>query len=169
MLLVYQTIDTPSKAEIGLPSSVDVDQTIRQGIELLSRVGGQIHPLAARYGQSIQQLQARLKVLATSKHRPPSNEAHNRHTPISGSSFGSLPAQPQFSAIPFQQPPGLQHQQTGLEPGYAYQSAAGEVALNVDFDSEFANIESMLMDSTGWTGLMNDWSDNPVRFHHSMP
>jgi hypothetical protein len=37
-----------------------------------------------------------------------------------------------------------------------------EVSHWTGFEDEFSNIESMLMDSTGWTGLMDDWSDNPV-------
>jgi hypothetical protein len=147
---------------------VDIEQTIRQGLELLSRVGGQMHPLASRYVQSIQELQSRLNALAASKNKPPSREARTSQMQSSGSAATSSALQPQSFAAGNQFPPQAQNQQTALDPSYAqdaYQSTLAEVSLRAGFEDEFSNIESMLMDSTGWTGLMDDWSDNPVQDH----
>ncbi|OQV06225.1 Fungal Zn2-Cys6 binuclear cluster domain-containing protein [Cladophialophora immunda] len=71
------------------------------------------------------------------------------------------------NAIGYQYTHQTPHQQAvnTLYPAYsqeAYQPTPGEGSLRAGFEDEFANIESMLMDSTGWTGLMDDWSDNPT-------
>ncbi|OAP54239.1 hypothetical protein AYL99_11340 [Fonsecaea erecta] len=171
VLLVYQTVEPQSKADIGLPPNVDVDHAVRIGLELLQRVGGQMHPLASRYVQAIQQLQARLQALSASRSKPPSREASSseRNGAQSGVASSSNPNQSQVppNAVGYQYPHQPPHQQAGntLYPPYsqdAYQSTPGEGSLRAGFEDEFANIESMLMDSTGWTGLMDDWSDNPV-------
>ncbi|KAL2016665.1 hypothetical protein VTK56DRAFT_3209 [Thermocarpiscus australiensis] len=61
VLLVFQKIDPQFRAEVGVPESVDLDELIGQGLEILQRVGGEMHPLAARYVQSFEQLRARLQ------------------------------------------------------------------------------------------------------------
>jgi hypothetical protein len=172
VLLVYQTVEPRSKTDIGLPPNLDIDQTIRQGLELLSRVGGQMHPLASRYVQSIQQLQARLHTLATSKNNPAASEAHRgpKRTSNPASTASTIPASLLATSTPF--PAQAQIQQASLHSGatqgiYPIQSTLGEVSHWIGFEDEFSNIESMLMDSTGWTGLMDDWSDNPVYTTHA--
>ncbi|OAG36760.1 hypothetical protein AYO21_09033 [Fonsecaea monophora] len=174
VLLVYQTVEPQSKADIALPPNVDVDHAVRMGLELLQRVGGQMHPLASRYVQAIQQLRARLQALPTSRSKAPSREMSSSDR--NGAQTGAVTSgnantnQPQVpaNAVGYQYPHQAQHQQVvnPLYPAYtqeAYHVTAGEGSLRAGFEDEFANIESMLMDSTGWTGLMDDWSDNPVR------
>ncbi|OAL20910.1 hypothetical protein AYO22_08538 [Fonsecaea multimorphosa] len=167
VLLVYQTVEPQSKADIALPPNVDVDHAVRIGLELLQRVGGQMHPLASRYVQAIQQLRARLQALPTSRSKPPSREASSSQLGVASSGNNANQSQAPANGMGYQYSHQPSHQQAAntLYPAYAqdaYQSTPGEVSLRAGFEDEFANIESMLMDSTGWTGLMDDWSDNPV-------
>jgi len=54
-------------------------------------------------------------------------------------------------------PGGLQYYNDG---GDAYRPTMGEFSLMAGFEDEFANIEHLLLDSTGWTGLMEDWNES---------
>ncbi|KAJ9614660.1 hypothetical protein H2200_002797 [Cladophialophora chaetospira] len=166
VLLVYHTVEPTSVTEISLPPNVDIDHTIRQGVELLSRVGGQMHPLASRYVQSIQQLQARLKVISASNKSQPSQTlptAQKRN--LEADAISSVP-QPQPPALARDQyPPQAQVLHSSFDPSMqqeVYQPTFAEASRWTGFEDEFSNIENMLMDSTGWTGLMDDWSDTPV-------
>jgi hypothetical protein len=45
--------------------------------------------------------------------------------------------------------------------GDLYRPTMGEASLIAGFEDEFANIEHLLLDSTGWTGLMDEsWNES---------
>jgi hypothetical protein len=60
-MLAFRTLDATSKQDVNLPISLDVDQAIVQGTELLEEVGGQLHPIATRYLEALQRMEAKLK------------------------------------------------------------------------------------------------------------
>jgi hypothetical protein len=133
-----------------------------------------MHPLASRYVQSIQQLRSRLSALTTSNNKT-SKAASNPHEQTSRPALpSSATTQSQLPTMGNQYPPQEQTQDQSLDLAYvqdAYQPGLSDMSLRAGLEDEFSNIESMLMDSTGWTGLMDDWTDNPVgaQFIHSLP
>lgn len=146
---------------------MNIDQTIQRGLELLQRVGGQMHPLASRYSLSIQQLQDRLHALANSS-KPHSREASQPLRATTEHDFQHHPHQVQQSNTLYQYPQQIQNQQAYMYPGYVQDA----MSLRAGFEDDFADIENMLMDGTGWTGLMDDWGNSSVNklvysmYHH---
>jgi hypothetical protein len=75
VMLAFRMLSPQSKAEVGLLDSVDVDQVISQGTDLLQEVGEHCHPLASRYLHWFQKLQMKMPTLMVGK---ASNTVSNR-------------------------------------------------------------------------------------------
>jgi hypothetical protein len=166
VLLAFQTLDPQSKAELGIFNSDDIEATIRGGLDLLEKVGGQMHPIASRYVQAFRQLQEKLRVFSSSSVRGMySSGGTTMRPPPNGqtSSIGlDLEGRPDIN--------GGRGENAGPTAAYSYigetneisRATSQEASLMVGFENEFANIENMLLDSTGWTALMDDWSNGFV-------
>ncbi|KIM73611.1 hypothetical protein PILCRDRAFT_724526 [Piloderma croceum F 1598] len=143
VLLAFQTLDTQSKAEVGLVS-VDVDQVILRGTHLLEEVGDQMHPLASRYVQSFHQLQNRLRAISTARayggSKSSSSAVPHDTSSLNGiySDPNSNPALTDSIGLPFPTP--------------------ADSSMLLDGD-DFSNIEDLLY-TTDWTSLMADWSES---------
>jgi hypothetical protein len=70
-MLAFKMLGPENKAEVGLLDSVDVDQVISQGTELLQEVGEQCHPLASRYLHWFQKLEIKIPTLSLGKASDP--------------------------------------------------------------------------------------------------
>lgn len=70
-MLAFKTLGPPKIEDIGLLETIDVDHVISQGKDLLQEIGRQCHPLASRYLQSFQKLEARLPTLSFGRARNP--------------------------------------------------------------------------------------------------
>ncbi|KAI5461872.1 fungal-specific transcription factor domain-containing protein [Mariannaea sp. PMI_226] len=92
VLLVYQKIDSKSRAEMDILPSLDLDDVIAQGLENLERVGGEMHPLASRYVQSFHQLKSQLQAITSlSANAPLRSVQGNKQVPTrSGSDTPGL-------------------------------------------------------------------------------
>ena len=146
VMLVFQTLDAPSKANVKLPHGVDVDQSIRQGTEFLDRVGGKMHPMAGRYVKSLRQLQARLEALSAAKVKEANLQAISQ-IPLEGQPKAEYPSNGYIvdpNGVP---PPDL----SGTIQPFVH----GQPTMMYDYN--LIDIESLLY-SPGWTGLVDDWN-----------
>jgi hypothetical protein len=114
-----------------------------------------MHPLATRYVQSFQQLQARLRTVPSSIGKAPNSAKGPDSRPATAE-------QPPSALNEFQGRQDVQylignyfHQPHGNH-GDAYRPTLGEVSHIAGFEDEFANIEHLLLDSTG---LMEGWNE----------
>ena len=131
-----------------------------------------MHPLASRYVQSFQQLQARLRTFSSSMGKGQGQNANSRD----GSESRLVTAdRPSSAAGELQNRQDMQNANMNArieypvaynhnynpyyDTGDAYRPTMGEASLMAGFEDEFANIETLLLDSTGWTGLMEDWNE----------
>ena len=85
VMLAFKMLDPQDKAEVGLLDSIDVDQLISQGTELLQSVGEQCHPLASRYLRWFEKLER--KLLAPSLGR--ANNSNSKPQYVASPSFES--------------------------------------------------------------------------------
>lgn len=140
VILAFKTLDEGSQQDVRLPKYINIDEIVMHGNSLLEEVGGQLHPIAARYLKSLQRMEAKLKTVST-----------NRAKVIE-----SLPP------LPADEPP-LQQQQID----YSMQPFPGNIPMTEDFTQfqmgqpmmfveDFSEIESMFY-NTGWFGQTGDW------------
>lgn len=139
VMVAYQTLDRERKEEIAMPASVDIEKVVRDGTALLEEVGTQLHPLATRYLQSCQKLEARLRAISSSRieevDQPPVSD------PPNGTQLSAGEAR---------------------EDVYPHARPDGDLDLNsladastLFCDDSFAEFETMFF-STGWIGVMDD-------------
>jgi hypothetical protein len=77
VMLAFKMLGPQGKAEVGLLDSVDINQVIYQGTQLLQEVGEQCHPLASRYLHWFQKLERKLPTLSLGRaNNPNCNPAH---------------------------------------------------------------------------------------------
>lgn len=147
-MLAFKSLDESSKQAVRLPLSLDVDEIIEWGKELLEEVGGQLHPIAARYVKSLKRMETKLRAVTASREKvleslppppppPPPEEVlakveyninpYAGNVNMGGGDFG-------------------QFQQVGGDP-------------NMMFVEDFSEIESMFY-NTGWFGQV-EWTDAP--------
>jgi hypothetical protein len=163
VLLAFQTLDPQSKAEVGIFNSKDIEDTIRGGLDLLEKVGGQMHPIASRYVHAFQQLQEKLRVFSSSSVRGMYSNGGTTLRPPPNDQTSSIDLDPERGP----DVSGGRGENARPTAAYSYigetneisRATSREASLMVGFENEFANIENMLLDSTGWTGLMDDWSN----------
>jgi hypothetical protein len=67
-MLAFKMLGPQKKAEVGLLDSVDVDEVISRGTQLLQEVGDHCHPLAAQYFHWFQKLERKLPTLSLGQH-----------------------------------------------------------------------------------------------------
>jgi hypothetical protein len=144
-MLAFKSLDETSKQNVRLPKSLDVDEIISHGNELLEEVGGQLHPIAARYIKSLQRMETKLKIVTASREK----------------TLESLPLPP---------PPMLAEEaqakvEYNINPlasnmieDFGQFQHIGEDA-SMMYVEDFSEIESMFY-NTGWFGQM-EWSDAP--------
>lgn len=145
-MLAFNALDEPSKQQVRLPKNLDVNEIIAYGHQLLEEVGGQLHPIAARYVKSLQRMETKLKAVTASRAKV-------------------------LEALP-PPPPPVPTEEMQPKPDYnAHNLFAGNI--NNDFSQfqqiggdssmmfveDFSEIESMFY-NTGWFGQM-EWSDAP--------
>ena len=163
VLLAFQTLDPQSKTDVGIFNSDDLEATIRGGLDLLEKVGGQMHPIASRYVQAFRQLQEKLRVFSSSSVRGMYSNGGTTMGPPPNDQTSSIGLNPQAGP----DINGGRGENAGPTTAYSYigeineisRATSREASLIVGFENEFANIENMLLDSTGWTGLMDDWGN----------
>jgi hypothetical protein len=138
VILAFKTLDEGSRQDVRVPKYIDIDEIVAHGNSLLEEVGGQLHPIAARYLKSLQRMEAKLQTVST-----------NRAKVIE-----SLPP------LPAEEPP-LQQQQID------YSMHPCPATMNEDFTQfqmgqpmvfveDFSEIESMFY-NTGWFGQVGEW------------
>lgn len=142
-MLAFQTLDDTSKNDVRLPATINVDQIILEGTELLEEVGGQLHPMASRYLQSLRRMESKLKTLSETRakileSRPapvdvPAMELNGRTEGSANSFFGNLEEDFGESFRPMDDP-------------------------SMVFNEDFSEIEDMFY-STGWFGQMGEWNE----------
>jgi hypothetical protein len=76
-MLAFKMLGPQSKAEVGLLESVDINQVIYQGTQLLQEVGEQCHPLASRYLHWFQKLERKLPTLLLGRANNPDYNSAN--------------------------------------------------------------------------------------------
>ena len=144
VVLAFQTLDPQSKEEVALPATVDVDQVILQGRALLEEVGGNLHPLATRYLQSLQKLEGRLRSLSASRARRGAPDP--KIVPV------------EVPEVDMQGPPEENTSNGAFPPADgvdAFGSWSGGTE-SMAFDEDFLEIENMFF-NTGWGAVMNDF------------
>lgn len=167
MLLVFQKIDSQFRAEVGIPASLDLDDLIGQGLEILQRVGGEMHPLATRYVQSFEQLRARLQAITIKDSR-----LRRTGQPATARTAGTTPwtGTPSIDASAGQ--PARETPNTGGNNGYAAGTSTAAQAVNEygpendantafllpPLDDELAILRSVLLDGGEWPGFVDlEW------------
>jgi hypothetical protein len=136
--------------------SVDVDQVILCGTQLLEEVGDQMHPLASRYVQSFQQLQTRLRAISAAR-------TQNGTKALSGSGLAerTTPSSPDVHAQ------SEYRSSDGGSNNTAFPNSSDPLDLPFPAPADssmllggvdFSNIEDLLY-TTDWTGLMADWNE----------
>jgi hypothetical protein len=178
VLLVYQKIDSSSRAHVGIPSTLDVDKVIAEGLENLERVGAEMHPLAARYLKSFQQLQTRLRDISILSANAPQQQTRlgpstlrpraagaRRDQRNENSKLSSLVPEKDMAMVEDQR----QYPTAGLNY-YGGDGVAGQILGQASeyvgdpfvapcFDNEFEILQSVLLDNGEMAGLMDfDWS-----------
>lgn len=143
VMLAFQALDEKSKQDVRLPESIDVDQVIVQGTELLEEVGGQLHPIAARYLESLRRMQAKLKTIRASR------DKHLERPPPTAD-LQSEDALPQKT----EQNPTRFSGTTADDFGESFQQL-GDTQMT--FGEDFSEIENMFY-NTGWFGQV-DWAE----------
>lgn len=144
-MLAFKTLDRQRKEDVGLPDSIDVDQAISDGKGLLEEVSSHLHPLASRYLQSYQRLEARLQEMASEREReasfPRRPQTAVQGDDISGQQ-GYLTGEQNFS------PEG--------EANAIYYRPTDEFSMLLDNDfTEFENI----VNGGAWAGFISDWNE----------
>ncbi|OIW23940.1 hypothetical protein CONLIGDRAFT_657486 [Coniochaeta ligniaria NRRL 30616] len=169
VLLVFQKIDPQFRAEVGIPASPDLDELIGQGLDILQRVGGEMHPLATRYVQSFEQLRARLRAITIKDSRllrraqlGTARAAAAGTTPWTGTPSGHAAATGELAG---------QTANAGGGNGYAEDTAVAQAGaeygpgndadtafLLPPLDDELAILRSVLLDGGEWPGFADlDW------------
>jgi hypothetical protein len=142
VMLTFQTLDERGKQDVHLPESLDVDQIISQGYELLEEVGGQMHPIAARYRDSLRRMEAKLKTVSAGRAK------FLERGPLPT----TLPAEEQgraeYSTNSFPA-------STDGDYGDSFQQMG---QIPVGFGDDFEEIENLFY-STGWYGQGNEWNE----------
>jgi hypothetical protein len=171
VLLVFQKIDPQFRAEVGIPASLDLDDLIGQGLEILQRVGGEMHPLATRYVQSFEQLRTRLQAITTKDSRLlRTGQAGTARTagttPWAGTPGVEVaPGQPAGRTADGSKAAGGTNSyaedtaaaaQAGAE--YGTGNDANTAFLLPPLDDELAILRSVLLDGGEWPGFVDlDW------------
>ena len=139
---MFQALENPSSNLTGVASAISIDDTVRQGVENLGKVGGTMHPLASRYVSAFHELQSRLQAITGVRSRQlgqggllPENTDHGVR-----SSETTSPAGP---------PP---HDYGGIA---GYEQQASWTDINdpwqvPGFEHDFYVVENMLMENLGW-------------------
>lgn len=146
-MLAFKSLDEPSKQDVRLPKSLDVDEIISHGRELLEEVGGQLHPIATRYVKSLHRMEAKLKTVTASREKvlealpPPPPPA---------------PAEEVLAKVEYNLNPFSSNINMNEDFGQ-FQQMGGDASMM--FVEDFSEIESMFY-NTGWFGQM-EWSDAP--------
>lgn len=137
-MLAFQTLDEVSKQDVRLPKYIDIDEIVVHGHSLLEEVGGQLHPIAARYLKSLQRMEAKLKMVSTNRAKV----------------FETLPP------LPVEEPP-LQQQQIDYSmhpfPGTVNEDYSQfQMGPPMVFVEDFSEMENMFY-NTGWFGQVGEW------------
>ncbi|RFU30256.1 hypothetical protein B7463_g6097, partial [Scytalidium lignicola] len=144
VMLAFKALDTQRKEDVGLPESVNVDQAISDGKGLLEEVESHLHPLASRYLQSYQRLEARLQEMAAEREGETNLsrrlQGDTQETDVTGRGEAS----------------GDQYFSPDGDGNGIFYRPTDELTMLLDNDfSEFENI----FNGTGWSGLISDWNE----------
>ncbi len=177
---MFQRIEPRFRADVGIPTSLDLDEIIDQGLENLERVGDEIHPLASRYAQSFEQLRTRLQDITIGNSKLQKSAGSNLENGLSGPSNGQA-AQEEHSNGYRSSPVagvarrGLLATETllgnhdtprysadggfGHDDGNTFAAEGGEFSFPVSgLDDDFAILQSVLVDGDEWPGLVDyEW------------
>jgi len=146
-MLAFKSLDEPSKHAVRLPKSLDVDEIIAHGNELLEEVGGQLHPIAARYLKSLRRMETKLKTVTASREKV----LENLPPPPA-----PAPQEEVFAKVEYNINPWSNTMQMTDDFGQFQQVGDNSSMMFVE---DFNEIESMFY-NTGWFGQM-EWSDAP--------
>lgn len=146
VMLAFKSLDEQSKQAVRLPKGLDVDEIITHGNELLEQVGGEMHPIAARYLKSLQHMEGKLKIVTASREK----------------ALGARPLPPAPAPAPTDVHAKIEYESnsmTGIvNDDFSYLQQIGGDA-DMMFVEDFSEIESMFY-TTGWFGQV-DWSEMP--------
>ena len=180
---MFQRIEPRFRADVGIPSSLDLDEVIDQGLENLERVGDEIHPLASRYAQSFEQLRTRLQDITIGNSKLQKSSGSNLTGVLPGSSNGQVAQEHsgghKGSPVAGAARRGLVTAESLLrnndtprdtprysgdasfehEDGNNFAAEGGGFSLPVPgLDDDFAILQSVLVDGDEWPGLVDyEW------------
>jgi hypothetical protein len=146
-MLAFKSLDEPSKHDVRLPKSLDVDEIIAHGNELLEEVGGQLHPIAARYLKSLRRMETKLKTVTASREKVLENLPPPPAPP---------PQEEVLAKVEYNINPWSNNMQMTDDFGQFQQVGDNSSMMFVE---DFNEIESMFY-NTGWFGQV-EWSDAP--------
>lgn len=153
VMLVFQTLDAQSKANVNLPPGVDVDDVVLRGTEFLDQVGSNMHTMAGKYVQSLRQLQTRLIALSEAK-------AKDARPQMPVMQQGQRQTQAEYPNNFYAGAPTENSMTDFSGPVQPYVNGDSTMM----FDYNLAGIENLLY-SPGWTGLWdpgmmnNGWNE----------